>query len=71
MIPEIRNHSYHQRIEDLDLISLVQRILSGQLIELFEYLNESTTDSERGLFDYDLNDRSRNNGLKLVKDFKH
>ena len=27
MIPEIRNHSYHQRIQDLDLISLVQRRL--------------------------------------------
>ena len=25
MIPEIRNHSYHQRIQELDLISLVQR----------------------------------------------
>ena len=27
MIPEIRNHSYHQRMLDLDLISLVQRRL--------------------------------------------
>ena len=27
MIPEIRNHSYHQRIHYLDLISLVQRRL--------------------------------------------
>ena len=25
MIPEIRNNCYHQRIQDLDLISLVQR----------------------------------------------
>ena len=25
MFPEIRNHSYHQRIQDLNLISLVQR----------------------------------------------
>ena len=31
MIPEIRNHSYHQRIQELDLISLVQRRLRGQL----------------------------------------
>ena len=34
MIPEIRNHNYHQRIQDLDLISLVQRRLRGQLIEV-------------------------------------
>ena len=36
MIPEIRNHSYHQGIQDLNLISLVQRRLQGQLIEVFK-----------------------------------
>ena len=50
MIPEIRNHSYYQLIQDLDLISLVQRRLRGQLIEVFKYLNRFTTASERGLF---------------------
>ena len=70
MIPEIRNHNYHQRIQDLDLISLVQRGRRGQLIEVFKYLNRFTTASARGLFDYDLNDRTRNNGAKLtVKHF--
>ena len=59
MIPEIRNHCYHQRIQDLDLISLVQIRLRGQLIEVFKYLNRFTTASARGLFDYDLNDRKR------------
>ena len=66
MIPEIRNHSYHQRIQDLDLISLVQRRLRGQLIELFKHLNGFTTASARGLFDYDLNDRTRNNGANII-----
>ena len=66
MIPEIRNHSYHQRIQDLDLISLVQRRLLGQLIEVFKYLNEFTAASTRGVFDYDVNDRTRNNGAKLI-----
>ena len=61
MIPEIRNHSYR-----LDLISLVQRRLLGQLIEVFKYLNEFTTASTRGLFEYDLNDRTRNNGENLL-----
>ena len=65
MIPD-RNHSYHQRIQDLNLISLVQRRLLGQLIEVFKYLNEFTTASARGLFDYDLKDRTRNNGAKLI-----
>ena len=66
MISEIRNHSYHQRIQDLDLISLVQGRLGVQLTEMFKYLNRFTTASARGLFDYDLNDRTRNNGAKLI-----
>ena len=66
MIPEIRNRSYHQRLQDLDLISLVHRRLRGKLIEEFKCLNEFTTASARGLFDYDLNDRKRNNGAKLI-----
>ena len=66
MIPEIRNHNFHQRIQDLDLTSLVQRRLRGQLIEVFKYLIRFTTASARGLSDYDLNDRTRNNGAKLI-----
>ena len=54
MIPEIRNQSYHQRIQDLDLIRLVQRSLWGQLIEVFKYMNEFTTASATGLIDCDL-----------------
>ena len=53
MIPEIRNHSYHQRIQDLDLISLVLRRLRGQVIEVFKYLNRFTTARARGLIEYD------------------
>ena len=66
MIPEIRNCSYHQQIQELDLISLVQRRLPGQLIEVFKYLNLFSTASARGLFDYDRNDSTRNNGAKLI-----
>ena len=66
MIPETRNHSYHQRIQGLGLISLVQRRQRGQLIEVFKYPNEFTTASARGLFDYDLKGRRRNNGAKRI-----
>ena len=61
MIPEIRNHSYHQRIQDFDLSRL-----RGQLIEVFKHMNRFTTASARGLFDFGLNDRTRNNGAKLI-----
>ena len=57
MIPDIRKYNYHQRIQDLDLISLVQRRLRGQLIEVFKYMNRFDSTSARGLVDYDLNDR--------------
>ena len=33
---------------------------------MFKCLNEFTTPSASGLFDYDLNDRTRNNGAKLI-----
>ena len=49
-----------------ELISLEQMRLRGQLIEVFKYLNEFTTASARRLFDCDLNDRTRNNGAKLI-----
>ena len=37
---------------------------------MFKYLNLLTSAGARGLFDYDLNDRTRNNGAKpIVKHF--
>ena len=60
VIPKIRNHSYQQRLKDLKLISLVQRRLRLQLIEVFKYLNRYNIVSPIGLFDYDFNDRTRN-----------
>ena len=66
MIPEIRNHSYQQRLKDLKLISLVQRRLRGQLIEVFKYLNRFNNVSPIGLFDYDFKDRTRNNVKNLI-----
>ena len=33
---------------------------------MFKYLNRFTTASARGLFNYDLNDRTRNKGAKLI-----
>ena len=66
MIPEIRNHSYQQRLKDLKLISLVQTRLRGQLIEVFKYLNRFNNVSRIGLFDYDFNDRTRNNWKQII-----
>ena len=66
MITEIRNHSYQQRLKDLELISLIQRRFRRQLIEVFKYLKRFNNVSPIGLFDYDFNDRTRNTGKKLI-----
>ena len=66
IIPEIRNHSYSQRFKDLNLIGLEQRRLRGQLIEVLKYLRRFNNATARGLFDRDSNDRTRNNGEKLI-----
>ena len=41
MIHEIRNLSYHQRIQDLDLFSLAQRRLRGQAIEVVKLMDSA------------------------------
>ena len=66
MIPEIRNHSYQQRLKDLKLIGLVQRRLRGQLNQVFKYLNRFNNVSPVGHFDYGFKDRTRNNGKKII-----
>ena len=59
-------HSYQQRLKNLELISLVQRRLRGQRIDVLKYLNRFNNVSPIGLFDYDFNDRTRNNRKKLI-----
>ena len=69
LIKELRNHSYiyTQRLRDLKFINLVQRRLRDQLLEVFKYLTDEFTRAfPRGLFDYDLNDKTKNNGAKLI-----
>ena len=66
MIPKIWNHSYWQRLKDLELISLVQKRLQGQLIEVFKYLNRFNNDCTICLFNNNFNDRMQNTGKKLI-----
>ena len=64
MISAIRNYSYHQRTSS----ALYKEDCEDNELKClnFEYLNRFTTASARGLFDYDLSDRTRNNGAKLI-----
>ena len=66
IIPEIRNHSYQKRLKDLKLISVLQRRLRRQLIEVFKYLDTLNNVSPICLFDYDYNDRTHNNVERII-----
>ncbi|KAF2358139.1 hypothetical protein FHG87_011109 [Trinorchestia longiramus] len=71
MIPELRNLSYERRLQRIELISLKQRRLRGQIIETFKYLNDLNDVTLEGLFERDGNVRTRNNGQKLLlRNFK-
>ena len=65
-IPEIKNHGYRQRLKDLNLIMLEQRRLRGQLIEVLKYTRRFNNATATGLFDRDNNDKTWNNGEKLI-----
>ncbi|KAF2344075.1 hypothetical protein FHG87_025169 [Trinorchestia longiramus] len=67
MTPELRNLSYERRHQRLELVSLEQRRLQGQLIETFKYLNSLNNVTQEGLFERDGNVRTRNNGQKLLR----
>ncbi|KAF2354480.1 hypothetical protein FHG87_014760 [Trinorchestia longiramus] len=51
--PKLRNLSYERRLQRLELISLEQRRLRGQLIETFKYLNGLNNVTLEGLFERD------------------
>ncbi|KAF2346142.1 hypothetical protein FHG87_023104 [Trinorchestia longiramus] len=71
MIPELRKLSNERRLQHLELISLEQRRLRGQLIETYKFLNGLNDVTLEGLFERDDNLRTRNNCQKLIlRNFK-
>ncbi|KAF2359726.1 hypothetical protein FHG87_009513 [Trinorchestia longiramus] len=70
MISEFCNLSYKRYPQQLELISLEQRRLRGQLNETYKYLNDLNNVTVKGLFDGGNNVQTRNNGQKLIRNFK-
>ncbi|KAF2344963.1 hypothetical protein FHG87_024281 [Trinorchestia longiramus] len=71
IIPELRNLIFKRRLQRLELISLEQRRLRGQLIETYKYLNGLNYVTLEALFQRDSNVRTRNNGQELItRNFK-
>ncbi|KAF2347558.1 hypothetical protein FHG87_021687 [Trinorchestia longiramus] len=65
-IPELHNFSYERHTQHLEIISLEQRRLRGQLIETSKYLNGLNDVTLEGLFERDGNVRTRNNDQKIL-----
>ncbi|KAF2344866.1 hypothetical protein FHG87_024378 [Trinorchestia longiramus] len=51
MIPELLNLSYERHLQQLELVSLEQKRLRGQLIETFKYVNSPNDVTLEGLFE--------------------
>ncbi|KAF2358227.1 hypothetical protein FHG87_011016 [Trinorchestia longiramus] len=66
MIPELCNLSYDRCFQHVDLISVEQRRLQGQLIETLKYFNGLDNVTLEALFERDGNVRTRNNDQKLL-----
>ena len=65
MIPSLRNKSYEERLDQLNLFSLRKRRLRGKLIECFKILKGYTNVEFDKLFLVDDATRTRNNDHKL------
>ena len=65
LVPEIRNKGYARRLLDLDLLTLEQRRLRGQLIESFKIIRGFSSLDPTMIFSFNRNP-TRNHGYKLV-----
>ena len=65
LIPELRNRSYEDRLRELNLFSLEQRRLRGQLIEVFKILRGFDNVDCTTMFTLSEDRRTRNHGFKL------
>ncbi|KAF2347801.1 hypothetical protein FHG87_021443 [Trinorchestia longiramus] len=71
MIPELGKLSYEKCLQQLELISLEQRRLRGQLVETCKYLSYLSNVTLEGLFERASNVRTRNKAQKLMlRNFK-
>ncbi|KAF2354697.1 hypothetical protein FHG87_014543 [Trinorchestia longiramus] len=71
VVSELRNLSYERCFQRFELLSLKQRRLREQLIEILKYLNGLNNVTLEWLFEGNGNVRTRNNSQKLfLRNFK-
>ena len=67
LVPEIRNLPYEERLKRLNLISMEERVLRGDLIETYKILTGKLNIDHEQFFQVNHNERTRGHHLKLVK----
>ena len=71
IIPRLRNKSYEERLNELNLFSLSKHRLRGELIEVFKIFNGFGSINVNDYVTTDLTSTTRNNGFKIIgKRFK-
>lgn len=65
LIPGYRNLSYEERLKRLDMFSLKDRRIRGDLIETFKIVNEIDMIKYENLFEFSSQSATRNNGFNL------
>ena len=68
MIPELRDLSYEERLEECGLTTLETRRLRGDQIEVFKILNGYENIDRNMFFSFKKDSRTRGHEVKLVKD---
>ena len=67
LVREIRSFSYEERLQELDLISMKDRAIRGDLIETYKLLTKKLTIDPNQLFKLQDNTRTRGHHLKLTR----
>ena len=66
LIPRLRNKSYEERLNELNLFSLTKWRLRGDLIEVFKIIKGIENMDMEKYFTIDTSNITRNNGYKIV-----
>ena len=66
MVPSLRNKSYEDRLKELNLFSLTQRRLRGDLIQVFKIIKGIDNIDCSKYFTLDFSNYTRGNGCKIV-----
>ena len=66
MIPRLKNKTYEERMEELNLFSLTKRRIKGDLNEVFKIFKGYSNLNVNKYLNIDNSNTTRNNGCKVI-----